>query len=201
MEEARKERLKKQIRFIVEIDKVKNIFRQTYLADQNRKENDAEHSWHIALMAVLLQEYTTEKVDTLKVMTMVLLHDLVEIDAGDTYAYDSEGAKSKREREVKAAERIFGLLPADQGEMFMELWEEFESYETAEAKFAHVLDNFQPLLLNAASDGRSWSEHSVKKSQIYKRNEHIPESTPEIWEIMQEIVEEHIQKGNITADI
>lgn len=201
MEEARKERLKKQIRFIVEIDKVKNIFRQTYLADQNRKENDAEHSWHIALMAVLLQEYTMEKVDTLKVMTMVLLHDLVEIDAGDTYAYDSEGAKSKREREVKAAERIFGLLPADQGEMFMELWEEFESYETAEAKFAHVLDNFQPLLLNAASDGRSWSEHSVKKSQIYKRNEHIPESTPEIWEIMQEIVEEHIQKGNITADI
>lgn len=200
MEEERKERLKKQIRFIVEIDKVKNIFRQTYLADQNRKENDAEHSWHIALMAVLLKEYTTEEVDTLKVMTMVLLHDLVEIDAGDTYAYDSEGAKSKREREVKAAERIFGLLPEDQGAMFMELWEEFESYATAEAKFAHVLDNFQPLLLNAASDGRSWTEHSVKKSQIYKRNEHIPEATPEIWEIMQEIIEEHIQKGHISEN-
>ena len=127
------ERLQKQIAFIKEIDKVKSIFRQTYLADGTRKENDAEHSWHIALMAVLLKEYVSEDVDVAKVMTMVLIHDLVEIDAGDTYAYDSEGAKSKREREVKAADRIFGILPEDQGMYFRELWEEFEAYETPDA--------------------------------------------------------------------
>ena len=138
-----KERLEKQIRFIVEVDKVKNIFRQTYLADGKRKENDAEHSWHLALMAVLLKEHMKEEVDTARVMVMVLLHDLVEIDAGDTYAYDEKGAQTKREREVRAADRIFGLLPEDQGKYFRELWEEFEAYETPEAKFAHLLDNFQ----------------------------------------------------------
>ena len=163
---AENERLQKQIAFIKEIDKVKSIFRQTYLADGTRKENDAEHSWHIALMAVLLKEYVSEDVDVAKVMTMVLIHDLVEIDAGDTYAYDSEGAKSKREREVKAADRIFGILPEDQGMYFRELWEEFEAYETPDAKYAHLLDNFQPLLLNDASGGRSWNEHGVHKSQI-----------------------------------
>ena len=200
MEAERKERLKQQVSFIVEIDKVKNIFRQTYLADQNRKENDAEHSWHIALMAVILQEYAAEKVDVLKVMTMVLLHDLVEIDAGDTYAYDSEGAKSKREREVRAADRIFGILPEDQGKEFRALWEEFEAYETPEARYAHVLDNFQPLLLNDASGGISWTEHGVKKSQIYKRNERIPDAAPEIWELMRDIVDEHIAQGHVKED-
>ena len=152
-----KERLEKQIRFITEIDKVKNIFRQTYLADGKRKENDAEHSWHLAISAVLLKEHMKAEADLTKVMVMVLIHDLVEIDAGDTYAYDEVGAATKREREVKAADRIFGLLPEDQGTYFRSLWEEFEAYETAEAKFAHLLDNFQPLLLNDASDGRSWA--------------------------------------------
>ena len=137
-----KERLEQQIRFITEVDKVKNIFRQTYLADGKRKENDAEHSWHLALSAVLLKEYMEEDADLAKVMIMVLIHDLVEIDAGDTYAYDEAGAATKREREVKAADRIFGLLPEDQGTYFRSLWEEFEAYETAEAKFAHLLDNF-----------------------------------------------------------
>ena len=140
-----RERLKKQLRFIVEIDKVKNIFRQTYLADAGRKENDAEHSWHIALMAYLLQEYADEPVDVGKVMLMVLLLDLVEIDAGDTYAYDAAGAETKRDRETAAADRIFGLLPKDQGTCFRKLWEEFEDYETADAKYAHLLDNFQPV--------------------------------------------------------
>ena len=160
------ERLEKQIRFIVEIDKVKNIFRQTYLADARRKENDAEHSWHIALMAYLLQEYAEKPVDVSKVMLMVLIHDLVEIDAGDTYAYDDAGAETKRAREEAAADRIFGLLPEDQGKYFRELWEEFEAYESPEGKYAHLLDNFQPLLLNDASGGLSWQEHQVKKSQI-----------------------------------
>lgn len=194
---AENERLQKQIAFIKEIDKVKSIFRQTYLADGTRKENDAEHSWHIALMAVLLKEYVSEDVDVTKVMTMVLIHDLVEIDAGDTYAYDSEGAKSKREREVKAADRIFGILPEDQGMYFRELWEEFEAYETPDAKYAHLLDNFQPLLLNDASGGRSWNEHGVHKSQIYKRNEKVQETSEEIWNTIQEVVESHIAKGNI----
>ena len=190
-------RLEKQIAFIIEIDKVKNIFRQTYLADKNRKENDAEHSWHIALMAILLQEYAEETVDVLRVMTMVLIHDLVEIDAGDTYAYDEEGAATKRERELQAANRIFGMLPEDQGSYFRELWDEFEAYETADAKYAHLLDNFQPLLLNHASGGLSWVEHEVRKSQIYKRNDRIEETSKAIWEYMNSGVDENVLKGNI----
>lgn len=190
-------RLEQQIQFITEIDKVKNIFRQTYLADKNRKENDAEHSWHIALMAYLLQEYAEEPVDVGRVMLMVLIHDLVEIDAGDTYAYDLKGAETKWEREAAAADRIFHILPEDQGNHLRGLWEEFEEYKTADAKYAHLLDNFQPLLLNDASGGRSWAEHEVKKSQIYKRNEHIAETSAEIWECMQKIVEKHIDKGNV----
>ena len=194
------ERLEKQIRFIVEIDKVKNIFRQTYLADAGRKENDAEHSWHIALMAYLLQEYAEKPVDVSKAMLMVLIHDLVEIDAGDTYAYDDAGAETKRAREEAAADRIFGLLPEDQGKYFRELWEEFEAYESPEGKYAHLLDNFQPLLLNDASGGLSWQEHQVRKSQIYKRNEKIEETSETIWNCMKEIVQKHIECGHVEED-
>ena len=197
---AEQERLKQQIRFIVEIDKVKNIFRQTYLADGKRKENDAEHSWHLALSAVLLKEHMEEDVDLTRVMIMVLIHDLVEIDAGDTYAYDTAGAATKREREVKAADRIFGLLPEDQGRYFRELWDEFEEYESADAKFAHLLDNFQPLLLNDASEGISWEEHGVHKSQVCRRNERIPETSQIVWEKMLEIMDKHIEKGTLRGD-
>ena len=191
------DRMKQQIAFLMEIDKVKNIFRQTYLADGKRKENDAEHSWHLAIAAFLLKEYVAEDVDVMKVMIMVLIHDLVEIDAGDTYAYDAEGAKTKRAREVAAADRIFGMLPEDQGGDFRELWDEFEAYESDDAKFAHLLDNFQPLLLNHESNGKSWTEHHVKKSQIYKRNEKIEETSLEVWERMKQIVEEHIALGHV----
>lgn len=190
-------RLEQQVKFLVEIDKVKNIFRQTYLADANRKENDAEHSWHLAIAAFLLKEHMKEEVDLLKVIIMVLLHDLVEIDAGDTYAYDEAGAATKREREEKAADRIFGLLPEDQGEYFRELWEEFEEYESADAKFAHLLDNFQPLLLNDASNGKSWEEHGVKKSQIYKRNAKIEETSEDVWNYMKSLVQKHIELGHV----
>ena len=191
-----KSRLEKQIAFLTEVDKEKNIFRQTYLADGKRKENDAEHSWHLALAAVLLKEHT----DLGRVMTMVLIHDLVEIDAGDTYAYDTEGAATKREREVKAADRIFGILPEDQGTYLRELWDEFEAYETAEAKYAHLLDNFQPLMLNDASDGKSWEEHGVHKSQVCRRNARIPETSEIVWEKMLEIMDKHIEKGHLQAD-
>lgn len=190
-------RLEQQLQFILEIDKVKKIIRQTPLSDASRKENDAEHSWHIALMAYLLQEYAQEPVEVSKVMLMVLIHDLVEIDAGDTYAYDEEGAKTKDERERKAADRIFGLLPEDQGVYLKALWEEFEAYETAEAKYAHMLDNFQPLLLNDAAGGISWTEHQVKKSQIYKRNEKVEETSATIWKCMQDKIDKHIQAGHV----
>lgn len=190
-------RLEQQLQFILEIDKVKKIIRQTPLSDASRKENDAEHSWHIALMAYLLQEYAEEPVEVSKVMLMVLIHDLVEIDAGDTYAYDTEGAKTKDEQERKAADRIFGLLPEDQGMYLKALWEEFEAYETAEAKYAHMLDNFQPLLLNDASGGISWTEHQVKKSQIYKRNEKVEETSATIWKCMQDKIDKHIQAGHV----
>ena len=191
------ERLQQQMKFILEVDKVKQIIRQTYLTDGSRKENDAEHSWHLALMAVLLKEYANEEVDLAKVIPMVLLHDLVEIDAGDTYAYDQAGLATQRARETKAADRIFGMLPEDQGGYFRELWDEFEAYESDDAKFAHLLDNFQPLLLNHESNGKSWTEHHVKKSQIYKRNEKIKETSPEVWEWMKQIVEEHIALGHV----
>ena len=190
-------RLEKQLQFILEIDKVKKIIRQTPLSDASREENDAEHSWHIALMAYLLQEYVEEPVEVSKVMLMVLIHDLVEIDAGDTYAYDEEGAKTKDERERKAADHIFGMLPEDQGMYLKALWEEFEAYETAEAKYAHLLDNFQPLLLNDAAGGISWTEHQVKKSQIYKRNEKVEETSATIWKCMQDKIDKHIHAGHV----
>lgn len=195
-----KDRLQKQMDFIVEIDKVKKIMRQTYLADASRKENDAEHSWHLALMAVLLKEYSNEDVDLSKVIPMVLIHDLVEIDAGDTYAYSGEDPEETEARERKAALRIFGMLPEDQGQWLRSLWEEFEAYETSEAKFARTLDNCQPLLLNDASDGKSWKEHGVHKSQIYKRNQHTGEGSREIWEYMQKLIDRHIQLGHVTDD-
>jgi putative hydrolase of HD superfamily len=185
------------MQFILEIDKVKEIFRQNYLADGTRKENDAEHSWHLAMLAVLFKEYADPGVDLARVIPMVLIHDLVEIDAGDTYAYDEEAAKTKEEREKKAAQRIFGLLPQDQGTYFMELWEEFEAYESTDAKYARMLDNCQPLFLNAASGGKSWVEHDVKKSQIYKRNARTAEGSPVIWEYMKSLIDEHIEAGHV----
>lgn len=191
------ERLKKQMDFLLEVDKLKFIYRQTYLSNGERKENDAEHSWHLALMAVLLKEYSNEPVDVAKVMTMVLIHDLVEIDAGDTYAYDTAGNQTKREREVKAAQRIFGILPKDQEEAFRALWEEFEAYETPEAKFAHVCDNMQPFMLNHATGGRSWQEHGVKKSQVLNRNRYLEDGSKTMKQYFDEIIEEHVKEGNL----
>ena len=196
-----KEELTQLFNFFREIDKEKFIGRQTYLTDGVRKENDAEHAWHMAIMTVLLAGYSNEKIDVLKTVTMLFIHDIVEIDAGDTYAYDDDGAKTKRAREKKGADRIFGLLPEDQGKWLYDLWEEFEAYETPEAKYAHMLDNSQPLFLNDATDGISWVEHGVKKSQIYKRNSRTGEGAPKIWEYMQELIDKHVEKGHVIGDI
>lgn len=190
-------RIEQQTAFAVEIDKVKNIFRQTWLADGSRKENDAEHAWHAALMAVLLAEYSNEPVDVLKVVKMLLIHDLVEIDAGDSYAYDEAAQATAHEREQKAADRIFGMLPEDQEQEFRGLWDEFEEYETPEARFAHVMDNFQPLLLNDAANGKGWREHQVKRANIEKRNRKVPEGSRAISEYIKQIVDRNIEKGNI----
>ena len=190
-------RLEQQIDFLLEIDKEKNILRQTHLSGHGRNENDAEHAWHLAVMAMLLSEYSNEPVDKLRVMSMVLIHDLVEIDAGDTYAYDEKGCSTQSERERKAADRIFGMLPDDQGARMRALWEEFEAYESPEAKFAHTLDNFQPLLLNDSNDGGDWRSHGVRKSQILRRNAKTAEGSRDIWEWMEHLIRKNIDAGNI----
>lgn len=195
-----RERFEKQLNFILEIDKEKQILRQTHIRGYSRQEDDAEHAWHMAVMAFLLQEYSNEKIDIGRTMLMLLIHDLVEIDAGDTYAYDAEANKTKDEREHKAAERIYGLLPEDQGKMLMDLWLEFEAYETPEARFAHVMDNFQPLLLNHENDGKDWNSHNVRISQPLKRNEKTATGSEEIWSYMEEILEQSIRDGKIIDD-
>ena len=187
------ERLQRQFDFLREIDKEKEIMRQTYLASGSRKEGDAEHAWHLAIMALLLSEHANEEIDVLKTMSMVLVHDLVEIDAGDTYAYDEAGKATQRERELAAADRIFGLLPEDQGARLRALWDEFEARETPEAKFARTLDCVQPLMLNDASGGRSWREHGVHKHQILSRNAHTAEGSQAIWDYAhQTMLEPHV---------
>ncbi len=195
-------RLDQQYDFIREIDKEKKIIRQTYLSDGSRKENDAEHAWHAAIMAVLLSEYANEKIDVLKTVTMLLLHDVVEIDAGDTYAYDEEGKKTQRQREVAAADRIYGLLPEDQKKKFRDLWEEFEACETAEAKFARTMDHIQPLILNDASGGISWLEHSVSLSQILDRNKNTAKGSLKLWDYSREkLLQPNVENGIIKNDI
>ena len=189
------ERLKKQMEFILEVDKIKFIGRQTYLSDGERKENDAEHSWHLALMTALLSEHANEKIDVRKTMLMVLVHDIVEIDAGDTYAYDAAGNATKRERELKAAKRIFHLLPEDQAEELFQLWEEFEACETPEAKFS--MDNIQPIMLNDATGGKAWREHQVKKSQVEKRQESTRAGSETIMEVAEEIIRRNVENGNL----
>ncbi len=194
-------RLEKQFDFLREIDKEKLIGRQTYLADASRKENDAEHAWHMAIMAYLLREYSNREIDIAKTMMMLLIHDIVEIDAGDTYAYDEQAHLDKREREEKAADRIFGLLPEDQQKELRDLWEEFEAWETPEAKFAHTMDNVQPVMLNDASNGKAWVEHGVHISQILKRNARTAEGSEALWEhAYSNLIEPHIGKGHIMED-
>ena len=194
---AMSERMDRQINFILELDKEKNILRQTHLTGHGRRENDAEHSWHLAVMAYLLKEYANEPIDIARVMIMCLIHDAVEIDAGDTYAYDKEGLSTQKEREAKAADRIFGLLPADQRDEFRGIFEEFEANETPEARFAHAMDNFQPLLLNNSNNGGDWKEHDVCLEQVLGRQNKTKLGSEEIFARTMEILEDNVKKGTL----
>jgi len=195
------ERLKKQFDFILEADKEKKIERQTYLSDSSRHENDAEHAWHMALMAILLSEHANEKIDVLKTVTMILFHDIVEIDAGDTYCYDPSAGATQKERENAAAERLYRLLPEDQGRKMKALWEEFEERRTPEAKFARTMDNIQPLMLNNATEGRSWKEHSVHIGQIMERNKRTGEGSEAIWKYAYDnFIKPNLENGSIKVD-
>lgn len=189
------ERLEKQINFMLELDKMKNLYRQTYVLHEDRKENDAEHSWHLAILAFLLAEYSNEPVDVMHVMKMVLLHDVVEIDAGDTYCYDQEGYKSKADREEKAAQRIFGLLPDDQREEYYALWREFEDGNTVDSKFAALLDRIQPLLLNYTKNGISWQEHGIFKDQVLARNKNVHEASDTLADLIISIINDAAKNG------
>ena len=192
-----RERFEKQLAFILEADKEKNILRQTHLSNHGRRENDAEHAWHMAMMIYLLKEYANEEFDVAKAMMMALIHDVVEIDAGDTYAYDPEAALSQKEREEKAAERIFGLLPKDQMQELKGLFQEFEAGESPEARFAKAMDNFQPLLLNNSNGGSDWREHGVKKSQVVKRHSNTRLGSEIIGEYSMGLIEKNVSDGNI----
>lgn len=206
------DRLKKQLEFLLEADRMKSLYRQTYIIHDEtrgasmrefegekdayrRRENDAEHSFHLALFAMTLAEHSNVPVDVLKVMKMVLIHDIVEIDAGDTYCYDSEGYKSKAEREQAAADRLFGLLPEDQCSEYRSLWEEFEERKTAEARFAAALDRMQPMLLNYTRQGISWREHGVGYEQVHERNRHISEGSGTLWKYMEDVLSDALGRG------
>ena len=200
-EKQEKSRIDRQFDFIREIDKEKFITRQTFLSDAKRRENDAEHAWHMAIMTVLLSEYANEKIDVLRTVTMLLIHDIVEIDAGDTYAYDEEGLKTQRERECQAADRIYALLPEDQQSKLRDIWEEFEAGETPEAKFAHTMDNIQPTMLNDASKGKAWATRGVHLSQILGRNKNTAKGSETLWNYSYEnFITPSLREGKIKND-
>ncbi len=191
------ERLKRQLDFALEIDQEKNVFRQTHLSGHGRSENDAEHAWHMAVMAYVLREYANEEVDIAKVMLMCLIHDIVEIDAGDTYAYDEEGLRTQKAREDAAKERIFSILPDDQKSELMAVFDEFEEYRTAEARFAHAMDNLQPLLLNNSNGGGDWREHGVTAATVYGRQSQTRLGSEKLYEVTDRIIQENVRKGNL----
>ncbi len=193
------ERLQQQLSFILEIDKLKSIMRHTILIDRSRRENSAEHSWHLALMANLLSEYATTPIDVARVTRMVLVHDIVEIDAGDTFAYDTAGIVTKKERERQAADRIFGLLPPEQGTELRSLWEEFEAEETEDAQFANAIDRLEPCLLNANTEGGTWKQHSPSLDKVMVRMNPVKLYMPKVWPVVEKIIDEAVANGWVKA--
>ena len=191
------ERLRKQLDFALEIDKEKNVFRQTHLSGHGRNENDAEHAWHMAVMAYLLREYSNEEMDIAKVMLMCLIHDIVEIESGDTYAYDEENKKTQKQREDDAKEKIYSILPEYKNQELIALFDDFEENRTAEARFALVMDNIQPLLLNNSNDGGDWKEHEVTSKQVLSRQEKTRLGSNKLYQVANQIIWENIRKGNL----
>jgi len=191
------DRLRKQFEFALELDKEKNILRQTHLSSNGRRENDAEHAWHMAVMAYLLREYSNEEIDIAKVMIMCLIHDVVEIDAGDTYCYDPSALATQKERELAARDRIFGMLPEDQRAEFTALFDEFEACGTPESRFAHSMDNMQPLILNDSNDGGDWREHGISATQVYGRHKMTRLGSEILYDAADEIIQKNIEKGNL----
>ncbi|MFK8056838.1 MAG: HD family hydrolase [Saprospiraceae bacterium] len=188
-------KLLKQIEFIKEIDKIKYIQRRTKLFNSDRNENDAEHSWHLAMMAIVLSEYSDQEIDLLKVIKMVLIHDIVEIDAGDTFLYDQNKSHDNTEEETKCAARIFGMLPEEQARDFFDLWVEFEDGTSTEAKFAKSLDNLEPVLQNASNDGGTWKEYSVKHATVYDKKKIIKDGSTALWDYTKDVLEDSVEKG------
>lgn len=191
------ERIRQQLAFILEIDKVKNIYRKTHLSNNGKRENDAEHSWHIAIMAYLLKEYSNEDIDIGKVMIMCLIHDVVEIYAGDTFAYDRDALKTQKARENDAKEKIFSLLPEEQKEEFIALFDEFEECLTPEARFARVMDHLQPLLLNSSNEGLDWKENNVRAKQVYDRQSKVKLGSIKLYDVIDNILQDNIKKGHL----
>ena len=189
-------RFSQQLAFITEIDKLKQVLRQSWLVDTSRQETDAEHSWHIAVMALLFKEYANAKsVDLFKVVQMLLIHDIVEIDAGDTFIYDKQQNEHKEVREQEAAQRLFGLLPQDQEHEFQQLWEEFEAQTSPEAKFARALDSLQPLILAYMNGGCSWQTHGIHRSQVIASKQHMDNGSSELWQKTQQLLQQAVEKG------
>lgn len=190
------ERFKNQIEFLLEIDALKHTLRQSVLLDRSRRENSVEHSWHIALAAMMFSEYADGRdIDKDRVVRMLLLHDLVEIDAGDTYCYDEPGKVDQKEREDRAADRIFGLLPSDQAKEFRALWDEFEDRLTPEAKFAHAMDRFQAFLHNYYTRGLTWRQHGIRKSQVQQRMQPVQAGAPRIWDFVETLIDDAVARG------
>lgn len=195
------ERPSRQMEFCREIDKEKQILRQTLLTNGTQREDDSQHAWHMAVMTLLLSEYSNEPIDVLKTISMLLIHDLVEIDAGDTFAYDEEGKKTQRERELRAADRIFSILPEDQRDKFRSLWDEFEEGTSPEALFAHTMDNIQPTMLNAATNGKMWKEKQVHLSGILNRNKTTALGSKALWKYsLEQLIRPHVEGGQIIDD-
>ncbi len=193
-------RLAQQIQFIIEIDKLKGILRQTLLTDESRRENSAEHSWHLAMMAIVLAEYApASDVDVLRVIKMLLVHDLVEIDAGDTFCYDVQGNQNKAAREALAATRLFGLLPEEQGAELRSLWEEFETQETTAAQFAAALDRLQPLLHNQQTRGGTWRIHGISRDQVLRRMHPVKDGAPALWSLVEKVIEDAVVAGYLSS--
>ncbi|MEO2204649.1 HD domain-containing protein [Paenibacillus pabuli] len=192
------ESLQDQIQFLIEIDKLKTIERRTRIIHGDRRENDAEHSWHLAMMALVLQSHANKDVDILKVIKMLLVHDLVEIDAGDTFVYDTAGHTDKYDREIKAAHRLFGMLPEVQGEEMLNLWLEFEAKETNEAQFASALDRLQPLIHNYQNQGDTWQKYNITSDQVINRNREMADASDTLWTYVQQLIQNSVDQGILT---